>query len=208
MMKLYDDPISGNGYKIRLLLAQLSRPYQYIPLNILRGESRTPEFLRRNLNGRIPVLELDDGACLPESNAILYHLSQGTAYFPDDAFERAQVMQWLFFEQYSHEPNIATPRFWLKIKGLEQTSFNLELLAQKQKAGNDALAVMDAHLQSRLFFVGERYSIADIALYAYTHEAHEGGFDLSRYPAVCAWLQRVREQPRHITMDEWERPAL
>jgi glutathione S-transferase len=204
-MKLYDDPVSGNGYKVRLLLAQLSRPYQYIPLNILRGESRTPEFLSKNLNGRIPVLELDDGSCLPESNAILYHLSQGTEYFPGDAFEQAQVMQWLFFEQYSHEPNIATPCFWLAIKGLEQTPFNLELLAQKQKAGNDALAVMNTHLQSRPFFVGERYSIADIALYAYTHEAHEGGFDLSRYPAVCAWLQRVRDQPRHVTMEQWPR---
>lgn len=202
-MKLYDDPRSGNGYKARLLLAHLSRSYQYVPIDILRGESRTKEFLQKNLNARIPVLELDDGSYLPESNAILYFLAQGTSYWPTDRFEQAQVMQWLFFEQYSHEPNIATPRFWLAIKGLENTPFNLELLAQKQKAGNQALAVMDQYLQSRRFFVGERYSIADIALYAYTHEAHEGGFDLSQYPAVVAWLKRVSEQPGHITIDQW-----
>ena len=112
-------------------------------------------------------------------------------------------MQWLFFEQYRHEPNIATPRFCLVIKGFEPTPFNLELLAQKQKAGNQALAVMDEHLQHRQFMVAERYTIADIALYAYTHEAHEGGFDLSRYPAVLAWLQRIRAQPGHITIDQW-----
>jgi len=202
-VKLYDDPTSGNGYKARLLLAHLSRSYQYVPIDILRGESRTMEFLQKNPNGRIPVLELDDGSYLPESNAILYFLAQGSAYWPADQVEQAQVMQWLFFEQYSHEPNIATPRFWLTIKGMEKTPFNLELLAQKQKAGNQALAVMDQHLQSRRFFVGERYSIADIALYAYTHEAHDGGFDLSLYPAVVAWLKRVSEQPGHITTNQW-----
>jgi glutathione S-transferase len=206
-MKLYDDPISGNGYKVRLLLAHLALAYQYVPINILRGESRTQDFLKKNRNGRIPVLELDDGTCLPESNAILYYLSQGTPYWPRDGLAQAQVMQWLFFEQYSHEPNIATPRFWLKIKGLEQTSFNLELLAQKQQAGHQALAVMNEHLDSRLFFVGDAYSIADIALYAYTHEAHEGGFDLSQYPSVVAWLQRVRDQPGHITIEEWSAHA-
>ncbi|MGA8262371.1 MAG: glutathione S-transferase family protein [Arenicellales bacterium] len=203
-MKLYDDPRSGNGYKVRLLLAHLSLPYQYVPLDILRGETRTPEFLEKNLNGRIPVLELDDGSRLAESNAILYFLSQGTPYWPAKRFDQARVMQWLFFEQYSHEPNIATPRFWLTIKGLEKTPFNLELLAQKQSAGNQALAVMEKHLQSRHFFVGERYSIADIALYAYTHEAPEGGFDLSHYPAVVAWLERVNGQSGHVTMDQWD----
>ncbi|MCC6208999.1 MAG: glutathione S-transferase family protein [Gammaproteobacteria bacterium] len=202
-MKLYDDPISGNGYKARLLLAHLSRPYRYIPIDILRGESRTPDFLKKNLNGRIPVLELDDGRCLPESNAILYFLSQGTAYWPDEAFAQAQVMQWLFFEQYSHEPNIATPRFWLKTKVLEDTPFNRELLAMKQRAGNQALAVMNEHLADRTFFVDGRYTIADIALYAYTHVADEGGFDLSLYPAVVAWLRRVREQSGHVTIKQW-----
>ncbi len=202
-MKLYDDPRSGNGYKVRLLLALLGRPCEYHPVDILKGETRTGEFLEKNPNGRIPVLELDDGSCLPESNAILYFLAQGSDYWPTDRLERAQVMQWLFFEQYSHEPNIATPRFWLAIRGLERTPFNLELLAQKQAAGNAALDVMDRHLAARNFFVGERYSIADIALYAYTHEAHEGGFDLARYPDVSAWLARVSAQPGHITMDQW-----
>lgn len=202
-MKLYDDPISGNGYKVRLLLAQLSLPYQYVPINILRGESRTEDFLAKNLNGRIPVLELDDGRYLPESNAILYFLAQGTAYWPSEVFAQAQVMQWLFFEQYSHEPNIATPRFWLKTNSMENTPFNAELLTRKQRAGNQALSVMNTHLVSRAFFIDERYTIADIALYAYTHVADEGGFDVSLYPAVFSWLQRVREQPLHVTMSEW-----
>ncbi|CUR45260.1 glutathione S-transferase family protein [Alloalcanivorax xenomutans] len=201
-MILYDDPISGNGYKIRLLLALLGIPYQYVPVDILRGESRTPEFLARNPNGRIPVLQLDDGTFLPESNAALFYLSQGTDYWPGDKVEQAQVMQWLFFEQYSHEPNIATARFWLAIKGLEETPFNRQLLEQKHKAGNEALAVMDRHLSTRTFMVGERYSIADIALYAYTHEAHEGGFDLSLYPHVQAWLDRVCGQPGHVTIEQ------
>lgn len=202
-MKLYDDPMSGNGYKARLLLAHLSLPYQYIPVDILRGESRTKEFLQKNLNGRIPVLELDDGRHLPESNAILYFLSQGSAYWPVEPYAQAQVMQWLFFEQYSHEPNIATPRFWLKTKVLADTPFNRELLAQKQRAGNQALAVMNEHLSGRRFFVGESYTIADIGLYAYTHVAGEGGFDLSQFPAVVSWLQRVREQARHVTINQW-----
>ena len=202
-MKLYDDPMSGNGYKARLLLAHLSLPYQYVPIDILRGESRTQDFLKKNLNGRIPVLELDDGRYLSESNAILFFLSQGTSYWPTDVFIQAQVMQWLFFEQYSHEPNIATPRFWLKTKVLEDTSFNQELLAQKQRAGNQALAVMNTHLATRAFFVSECYTIADIALYAYTHVADEGGFYLSKYPAVVSWLNRVRDQPRHVTINQW-----
>ncbi|MEZ5507599.1 MAG: glutathione S-transferase family protein [Gammaproteobacteria bacterium] len=202
-MKLYDDPISGNGYKIRLLLAHLSQPYEYIPVNILRGETRTTAFLQKNLNGKIPVLELDSGEHIAESNAILYFLAQGTPYWPADKLLQAYVLQWMFFEQYSHEPNIATPRFWLKSKVLEDTAFNRELLAKKQEAGRTALAVMEKHLMDRTFFVGEQYSIADIALYAYTHVAHEGGFDLGPYTAVRAWLARVSEQPNHITIDQW-----
>lgn len=202
-MKLYDDPRSGNGYKARLLLAHLALPYQYIPVDIMRGETRTRDFLLKNPNGRIPVLELDDGSTLPESNAILYYLARDTVYWPDERFAQAQVMQWLFFEQYSHEPNIATPRFWLTIKGLDGTDFEKELLERKQQAGHDALAVMDGHLEKRLFFVDDRYTIADIALYGYTHVAGEGGFDLSEYPSVVAWLQRVREQPGHVTIDQW-----
>jgi len=202
-MKLYDYPKSGNGYKARLLLAHLSTPYTYIPLDILKGETRTPEFLRKNLNGRIPVLELDDGSCLPESNAILYFLAQGTQYWPESMLEQAQAMQWLFFEQYSHEPNIATPRFWLTIKHLEDTPFDKQLLAQKQEQGRQALGVMETHLKDRNYFVGDRYTIADIALYGYTHVADEGGFVLSDYPAICEWLDRVREQPGHVTMEQW-----
>jgi glutathione S-transferase len=202
-MKLYDDPISGNGYKARLLFALLSKPYEYVPMNIMRGETRTKEFLRKNLNGRIPVLEIESGECLAESNAILYFLAQGTCYWPTGKFHQAQVMQWMFFEQYSHEPNIATARFWIKHKALEDTAFNRELLAKKQQAGRAALSVMEEHLASRTFFVGEQYSIADIALYAYTHVAEEGGFDLSLYPAVCTWLERISKHPQHIAIDVW-----
>ncbi len=202
-MKLYDDPISGNGYKVRLLLALLSEPYDYVPMDILRGDTRTEEFLRKNPNGRIPVLEIAGGECIAESNAILYFLAQGSPYWPTDKIEQARVLQWMFFEQYSHEPNIATPRFWIKCKVLEDTEFNRELLAQKQLAGNAALSVMEEHLSSRTFMVGERYTIADIALYAYTHVADEGGFDLSRYPAVLSWLGRVAAQPGHVTIDRW-----
>jgi glutathione S-transferase len=185
-------------------LAHLSLPYRYVRLDIMRGETRSADFLKKNPNGRIPVLELDDGRFLAESNAILYYLSQGTDYWPTERYVQAQVMQWLFFEQYSHEPNVATPRFWLAIKGMKDAPFDRELLAQKQRAGNDALAVMDGHLANRSFFVADRYTIADIALYAYTHVADEGGFDLSRYPAVVSWLQRVREQSGHVTIDAWE----
>lgn len=199
-MKLYDDPMSGNGYKVRLLLAHLSMPYQYVTIDILRGESRTEDFLKKNLNGRIPVLELDDGEFLPESNAILYFLAQGTRYWPSEAYAQAQVMQWLFFEQYSHEPNIATPRFWLKKEALHGTPYDQKLMALKQQSGNQALSVMNQHLESRLFFVGEKYTIADIALYAYTHVADEGGFDLSNYPAVSLWLERIREQPGYVAI--------
>ena len=203
-MKLYDYPKSGNGYKARLLLAHLAIPYDYVPVDIMKGETRTPDFLQKNLNGKIPVLELDDGICLPESNAILYYLSQATLYWPDSRLEQAQVMQWMFYEQYSHEPNIATPRFWLTIKHLEDTPFNKQLLAQKQEQGRQALAVMETHLKDRKYFVADRYTIADIALYGYTHVAEEGGFVLADYPAVDDWLGRVREQPGHVTMEQWK----
>ncbi|WP_019867286.1 glutathione S-transferase family protein [Methylovulum miyakonense] len=206
-MKLYDYPKSGNGYKARLLLAQLNQPYDYIPLDILRGETRTDSFLQKNPNGRIPLLELDDGTFLPESNAILFFLAQGSRYWPSATLEQAQVLQWLFFEQYSHEPNIATARFWLSIKGLEDTPFNNGLLAQKQKQGRAALEVMETHLNNRPFFVGDRYTIADMALYAYTHVAGEGGFTLSDYPNVSHWLGRVCGQPGHVTLGQWQSAA-
>jgi len=197
-MRLYDFHDSGNGYKVRLLLAQLGIGYQYIDVDILSGQSRTPEFLARNPNGRIPVLELDDGTFLPESNAILFYLAEGTRFLPADKLERAHVLQWMFFEQYSHEPNIATSRFWLKHTELDAE--RRRRLEEKKTLGLAALVVMETHLGGREFFVGERYTIADIALYAYTHVAGEGGFDLAPYPAVRGWLARVRAQPGHITL--------
>ncbi len=199
-MKLFDFPPSGNGYKVRLLLSHLERPYRYIPVDVLKGETRTPRFLEMNPNGRIPVLELDDGTFLAESNAILHWLAQDTAYWPRGPLAQAQVLQWMFFEQYSHEPAIATARFWLSIRGTPLTPFETDLLRQKHALGHAALQVMEGHLSRRGFFVEERYGIADIALYAYTHVAGEGGFDLGAYPAIREWLARVRSQPGHITI--------
>jgi glutathione S-transferase len=197
-MRLYDYLDSGNSYKIRLLLSHLRIAYELVPVDILKGESRTPEFLRRNPNGRIPVLELDDGTFLAESNAILFYLAEGTPYLPADRLERAQVLQWMFFEQYCHEPNIATSRFWLR--HLELTEERRRALVEKKRLGEAALAVMAGHLASREFFVAGRYSIADIALYAYTHVADQGGFDLGPFPSIRGWLERVRRQPGHVPM--------
>jgi glutathione S-transferase len=197
MLRLYDYFDSGNGYKARLALAQLAIPYQLIAVDIDKGETRTPEFLAMNPNGRIPLLALENGAYLAESNAILCYLAEGTALMPGDALARAQILQWLFFEQYSHEPNIATARYWLR-HGL-LTPAREPLFAQKRLAGYAALAVMENHLAARDFFVGA-YSIADIALYAYTHVAEQGEFDLARFPSVTAWLARVRAQPGHVPL--------
>lgn len=199
MLRLYDYLESGNGYKVRLLLTQLGTPFERIELDILKAETRTKEFLRRNPNGRIPCLELADGTHLWESNAIQFYLAEGTQFLLSDKLERAQVLQWMFFEQYSHEPYVAVVRFWHHAGLLDAKR---DQLAEKIERGYAALAVMDEHLRDRTFFVGERYSIADIALYAYTHVAHEGGFDLSRFPAVEAWLARVRAQPRHIPITQ------
>jgi len=197
-MRLYDYLDSGNGYKVRLLLSHLQIEYDLVPVDILKGESRTTEFLRRNPNGRIPVLELDDGTFLTESNAILFYLAEGTPYLPAGRLERAQVLQWMCFEQYSHEPFIATSRFWLR--HLELTEERRRALAEKKRMGEAALAVMAGHLARREFFVGARYSIADIALYAYTHVADQGGFDLGAYPSIRGWLERVLRQPGHVPM--------
>jgi glutathione S-transferase len=196
---LYDYLVSGNGYKIRLLLTQLTIPFERIELDILKGETRTPEFLLKNPNGRIPVLELESGEWLSESDAILFYLAEGSPLLPSDRLERARVLQWMFFEQYNHEPNIATVRFWMHSK---MTDERRRLLDGKRTQGYAALDVMEQHLAHQRFFVAERYSIADIALYAYTHVADEGGFDLSRFPAIRAWLERVRLQPRHIPITQ------
>jgi len=199
MLRLYDYFDSGNGYKARLALAQLAIPYRLIAVDIEKGESRTAEFLAMNPNGRIPLLVLENDACLAESNAILCYLAEGTALMPEAALDRALVLQWLFFEQYSHEPNVATARYWLRHGHL--TPARAPLFAQKRLAGYAALALMERHLARHDFLVASRYSIADIALYAYTHVADQGGFDLGRFPAIGAWLERIRAQPGHIAMD-------
>ena len=200
MIRLYDYLPSGNGYKVRLLLTQLGIPFERIELDILKGTTRTPEFLRKNLNGRIPVVELEDGRFLAESNAILFYFAEGTSFLLADRWQRAQALQWMFFEQYSHEPNIATSRFWLQ--HLELTPERKAALAQKRPLGYAALDVMEKHLTGRSFFVGEQYSIADIALYAYTHVAGEGEFDLAKYSNIRTWLERVRSQPKHIPITQ------
>jgi glutathione S-transferase len=166
----------------------------------MKGETRTPEFLAKNPNGRIPLLEVEPGKFLAESNAILFYLSEGTPFLPTDRWERAQVLQWMCFEQYSHEPNIATVRFWVHYT--ELTPERRAAIEQKRPLGYAALDVMERHLAGHRFFVGERYTIADIALYAYTHVADEGGFELGRYPAVRAWLDRVRSEPRHVPITQ------
>lgn len=200
MLRLYDYLESGNGYKVRLLLSQLGVPFERVELDILNGETRTPEFLAKNPNGRIPVLELPDGTTLAESNAIQWYLAEGTGFLPDDRLERAQVLQWMAFEQYSHEPFIAVLRFWHHAATLGAHSE--EEIEAKRSGGDAALSVMEQHLGQEPFFVGRRYSIADIALYAYTHVAGEGGFELASYPAVQAWLERVRRQPGHVPITE------
>ena len=199
-MRLYDFLSSGNGYKVRLVLHQLGLPFTRIEVDIVRGETRTAQFLAKNPNGRIPLLELRDGTFLAESNAILFYLADGTPLLPADRLERAQVLQWMFFEQYSHEPNVATSRYWLH--HLELTPERRAALVDKQRLGHAALAVMEQHLATRTYFVGELYSIADVALFAYTHVADEGGFDLAPYPAVRAWLARVAREPGHVPITQ------
>ena len=199
MYRLYDYFESGNAYKVRLLLHQLDVPFEVVPVDILKGETRNDAFAAKNLNQRVPVLELADGRCLAESNAILLHLAEGTDFLPRDAFDRALAMQWMFFEQYSHEPYIAVVRFWHFSQTVDQHTDELEA---KVARGYEALDVMEQHLADREFFAGDRYSVADISLFAYTHVAHEGRFDLSRYANVNAWLERVKAQPRHVGIEE------
>jgi glutathione S-transferase len=200
MYKLYDFLPSGNSYKVRLLLNLLEIPYARIDVNILNQATRTPEFLAKNPNGKIPLLEIAENQFLAESNAILYYLSQGTDFFPSDRYSQAKVMQWLFFEQYSHEPNIATSRYWIFI--LQQAEKYQAELKPKHQLGNAALTVMEQHLSDRNFLVEETYTIADLALYAYTHVATQGGFDLTLYPTVCTWLQRIATHPKHILITD------
>lgn len=197
-MKLYDSTDSGNAYKVRLALAHLNLPFERIELNTDNGETRTPSYLAKNPNGKVPALELASGDILCESNAILFYLATGTALLPADDLDRARVLQWMFFEQYSHEPYIAVSRH--VIKHLELNDERRAMLESKREPGRKALGVMEGHLESRGFFVAEQFSIADIALYAYTHVADEGGFDLTNYPAIRAWLARVGSQTGHVTI--------
>ena len=199
MLRLYDYWESGNCYKVRLLLSQLGVSFERVHLDILKGETRTPEFIAKSANHRVPIVEWPDGRRLSESDAILWHLAEGAPFAPKDPWERAQALQWMFFEQYSHEPYIALVRFWHFAGLVEQ---NRTILSEKMDRGYHALSVMEGHLESRSYFVGERYTIADIALYAYTHVADEGGFDLSEFPSVRGWLGRVRSQPRHVKITD------
>lgn len=198
MFNVFGMALSGNCYKLKLLLEQLQRPYEWHEVDILKGESRTPQFLEKNSNGRVPVLEIEPGVYLPESNAILCYLAEETPFWSGDKFERAQILQWLFFEQYSHEPYIAVARFIAKF--LPKDHPRQATLPQLREKGEQALQVMEQHLTKQSFFVANRYSIADIALFAYTHCAADGGFELGKYPAICAWLERVRAQPGFVAM--------
>jgi glutathione S-transferase len=198
MLTLYDYADSGNTYKARLLLAQLGLAYRSVVLDIDKGETRTSAFLAKNPNGRVPALELEDGTVLAESDAILCYLADGTPYWPAERVARAQVLQWLFFEQYSHEPYVATPRYIIRHLGRDHP--RAAELPGRIERGHQALKVMETHLAATPFFVVQRYTIADIALYAYTHVAHEADIDLTPYPQVRAWLARVASQPGYVKM--------
>jgi glutathione S-transferase len=196
MLTLYDYLDSGNGFKIRLLLSQLTLQYRWVERDIMAGATRTPDFLARNPNGSIPVIETDDGMCLAESNAILWYLADGTVFVPHERMARAQVLQWMFFEQYSHEPYVATPRFI--VRHLPQSSPRRAELPHRLARGKAALTILDNHLSGRQFMVAETYTIADIALYAYTHVAGEATLDLAPFRHLNAWLKRVADQPYYI----------
>ena len=199
---LHEDVRSGNCYKIRLTAALLGLPLERRNYDIMQGETRTPEFLATvNANGRIPVLQVDD-RFLPESNAACWYLAEGSPLIPEDRFGRADMLRWMFFEQYNHEPNIATLRFWLFYVGEANLTEMQRLLVPSKRAGGEAaLALMDEHLRGREWFVGDRTSLADVVLYAYTHVAEMGGFRLDDRPQVCAWLRRVEALPRFVAMD-------
>ncbi|HYW15036.1 MAG TPA: glutathione S-transferase family protein [Allosphingosinicella sp.] len=199
---LHEYSQSGNCYKIRLTAALLGVPVERREYDILSGETRTAEFLANvNPNGRIPVLQIGD-RFIPESNAACFYLADGSGLVPEDRFDRADMLRWMFFEQYNHEPNVATLRFWTAFVGEDKLNdFQRTLLPGKREAGEAALRLMDEHLSGRPFFVGDRLSLADIALYAYTNVADEGGFELSRYPAVERWLERVAAEPGYVAMD-------
>jgi glutathione S-transferase len=198
MIEFYGDSISGNCYKLQLAAAELGVDYVWHEMNILDGATRAPEFLAMNPNGKVPLMVLPDGRCLPESNAILSYLAEGSALAGADRFERANVMQWLFFEQYSHEPYIATSRFIMKYLG--SPADRQADLKDKRPGGHKALRIMEQQLAANEYIANNAFSIADIALYAYTHVADEGGFDLSEYAAIREWIGRVEARPEYVRM--------
>jgi glutathione S-transferase len=200
---LHEDWISGNCYKIRLTAALLGVPIERRQYDVMKRETRTPEFLANvNANGRIPVLQIGD-RFLPESNAACWWLASGSRLIPDDRFDQADMLRWMFFEQYNHEPNVATLRFWRAHVGVDNLSdAQRVLISAKQEAGEAALALMDEHLAGRDYFVGDGLSLADVALYAYTHVADEGGFDLARWPAVRRWIDRVAAEPGYVGLND------
>lgn len=200
MQILHQMQISGNCYKVRLAAHQLGIGLILKDYPLLGGLTRQPAFLTKNPNGRVPLLELEDGRCLPESDAILWYLAAGTTLLPDSDWSRAEALSWMFFEQYSHEPYIAVARFWLAYAPPEERLKKRDLVPEWHAKGNAALGVMETRLKTHDWFAGGRYSIADIALYGYTHCADEGGFDLGAFPYVTRWLARVAEQPDHIPL--------
>ena len=197
MLTLYQQHDSGNCYKVRLVLSHLRQPYRTVAVSSFDGSTRRPDFLAKNPIGKVPTIELDDGRFLAESNAILLTFAEGTALLPADSYDRATAYQWLFFEQYSHEPAIAVRRA-LSIYPERRAEASEARMAQLLEAGNRALSVLEQRLAMAQWLAGAAFSVADISLYAYTHVAHEGGFDLGRYDAIASWIDRVREQPGHV----------
>jgi len=196
---LYDSPVSGNCYKVRLLLAHLGIPYERRTLDVVDRSNRPDVLGGLNPSLRVPTLVLDDGRSLGESGAILWYFGDGTDWVPDDRYARAQVLQWMFFEQYDHEPAIAVVRFWLGYSGRPEAF--ADRIPERTAAGYRALDAMERHLDGRTFLVGDAPTLADLALYGYTHVADEGGFDLGRYPAISAWLDRIAALPGHVPID-------
>jgi len=202
MLVLHQMQMSGNCYKVRLTARQLDVPIALKEYPLHGGETRKPTYLAKNPNGRVPMLEFEDGRTLPESDAIIWYLAEGTKLVPESKWDRAQALSWMFFEQYSHEPYVAVARFWLKFAAKEDLAKKQHLVSEWHEKGNAALGVMESHLKKHDWFAGPRYSIADIALYGYTHCAADGGFDLASYPSVSKWLARVAAEPGHIPLAE------
>lgn len=198
MLRLYDNHLSRNGYKIRLLLSHLGRPFEVVEKDILKGETRTPEFLAKNPAGRIPVLELEDGTCLAESNAVLCYLAEGTPFLPAGALDRAQTLRWMFFEQNMLESSIGGAKFW---KTIGRDAEEPEAFAAKVATARDGLAALDRHLAAHDWLAAGRLTIADIAVYGYVSETENAGIPLAETPAVVAWLARMAAQPRHVAHD-------